>query len=121
MEIEDIKERLLRELSVRELRLVSCPDSLSKCKTDELLWFSAEQSTKSKDKPLVAGLKPRSSNTPDAVVSEYHNRFLAALHAVGIPRSAIHAHYLFVGRRKTRPTFVAQIRKSTFQGLVRPA
>ena len=121
MKIQEFKKKLERELIKRGLTLVWGPEP-ERLRPDDLVVFGAEQSTKSKDEPLIAGFGPGGfgegyGNSPVTVIGDYHNKFLEALEAVGIPRNSLHSNYSHVGRGKIWPTFVARLTQETFREL----
>ncbi|MEK7604114.1 MAG: hypothetical protein AAB461_03305 [Patescibacteria group bacterium] len=121
MKVQELKKKLEQELTKRGLTLMWSPE-LNQLRLDNLVVFGAEQSTKSEDKPLIAGFGPGGfseshGNSPISVIADYHNKFLEALEAVNIPRSSLHSNYPHVGRGKIWPTFVARLTQETFREL----
>lgn len=121
MRIEEIECKLKQELVKRGLILVWGPE-LNRLGSDALIVFGAEQLHKDNGKPLIAGFGPGGfsetyGNSHASVLQDYHNRFLEALEAVGIPRSSLHSNYPHAGRGKIWPTFVARLTQKTFKEL----
>ena len=121
MNAQKMKKRPEQELIKRGLCLIWSPEP-NRLDPDDLVVFGAEQSTNSEDKPLIAGFGPGGfsetyGNSPAPVLGDYHDKFLEALEAVGIPRSSLHSTYPHVGRGKIWPTFVARLTQEAFREL----
>lgn len=112
-----IEEKLKKELAKRGLTLMCSPEKNSRLSSGQLVVFSAEQSKEDEDKkkPLIAGF--RRGNSPDSIIGDYHNKFLEALEAVGIPRSSLYSTYPRVARGKIWPTFEARLTLDAFREL----
>jgi hypothetical protein len=114
MDMQILKEKLTSELAARGLHLVWFPDPGRFTSADQLVVFGAEQAVDSGEEPLTAGFGPGGyseayGNSPISTIQDFHIRFLAALEAAGIPRTALHSDFTRVCRGKIWPTFVARV------------
>ncbi len=125
MEAEEINPRLINELEKRGLRLVWSPKKTDRLSPEHLRVFGAEQSLESTEERLSTGFGRSGhgevfGNSPDHLIEEHHERFLAALEEVGIPRQSLHSHFIRTCRGKIWPTFIARLTQPEFKGLKLP-
>jgi len=112
MKIEELNRRNLEvELAKQGLKLVWFPEQ-HRLKENDLVVFGAEQYS-NEDEPLIAGF--RSGNSPQKLVDKYHEHFLKALEAIGIPRESLHSNFIRVCRGKIWPTFVARLEQKAYE------